>query len=449
MATQNEQNDFQRNSDFEEDDFVSPQKQTRRGNLKNLWDNPRTRTMILATGIIFIILIAIGYHNINKPKVSEKTGGEVAVSAPPQIDRVPGMSTNATLNRDIAQQNQSGSQQALKQGSSYLPELHGASEDVRTDPLLLNPNPAPAASTASVAKTPAPVQVQQTIQQPVAVVQQRAPLTQEQVQAIQQLEQQRQQIYDQQMNYYLGRLRDHRSMTQYQEFAYNGQKPKANTSSNSEQNGNKNTSNNSSMSVNGIASSSKSKAPALIQAGTVIPSVLITPADSDSPGPLLVDITTGPFRGGRALCTAQTSQDTMGIHCSRLSLPPSSNIPGAGHSFQIDAYLVNANYETNLATSVNHHYLRNIGLLAASAFVQGYGQAVSRSNTTVTTGPFGSTVAYGSLSNAQIAKTALGQVGQSVSQQLEQQSNVPTTVKVEPKHPGEGVPCGLLFMSDF
>lgn len=448
MASQN--NEEFRPSSLEEDDaeILSPNANRRR-NIKNLLSDGRSRSVIVFTAIVLVILFAIGYRALTKPKTSDRVGGDVSVSAPPTINRIPGSSNNLTLNRDIRDQNVEGSQSASQNGESYLPELHGNSDNTRTDPLLINPNPAPP---ASVIAPPTPVQVQPTPY--VAAPSQQAPLlTQQQQQELNDararaatLSQQRQQVFDQQMAFYLGKLRDNRSMIAQQEFNYTGQKKPIDKDKNdSNADGSSGSGGNS-----GDSSSVKVKPPALVQAGTIIPSVLITPANSDNPSPLLVDVTTGPFRGGRAICKAETHEETMAIHCTTLSLPSSSDIPGAGHSFKIDAYVVNDDYETNVATSVNHHYLHNIGLVAAAAFVQGYGQAVARSDSTVTTGPFGSTTtSYGQLSNSQINKAALGQVGQDVGQRIEAQGNRPTTVKAQPNHKGEGISVGLLFMSDF
>lgn len=441
MATK-DNDEFRPNSQFEEDDEHSGVSQSsRRKNLAGLVSNGRTRAILLFTGVLIIIVLAIGYHNLTKPKTSDRVGGDVNVNAPPQLNRVPGTSDNATLNKDISQQNIQQSLEAKKSGQSFLPELHGNNDTSRTDPLLIESAP-PAASTVT---TPSTVQVQSI---PVAPVVRQAPvLTPEQQQQLQQekmaaqaIAQERQAVFNQQMNFYLGRMRDNRQITTAQEFSYNGQKPKEVKST-----GELSATTASAAS----AATAIAKAPALIQAGTIIPSVLITPVNSDSPGPLLVDITSGPFRGGRALCEAQTQNDTVGVHCSRLSLPSTADIPGSGHSFQINAYVVNSDYQTNIATSVNHHTFKNLGWLAASAFVQGYGQAVARTNTTTTNGPFGSTTSYGQLSNSQINKTALGQVGMAISQNLQQRGNIPTTVRADPKYPGAGIPVGLLFMSDF
>jgi intracellular multiplication protein IcmE len=458
MATQDEFNPSQ-SDEYEEEGARQP---TRRKNLVGLWANGRTRFVLILTIIAFALLACVGIYLINRPNPSSRAGGTVDVAPPPKLTRNPGNSNDVTLNRQIEDANADRARQAAKAGETSLPELHGNSDPSRNDPLLVGPPPA-AASTA-----PAPVHVQAYV--PPAVTPVTPALTQQQQQDLanarqkaQQLSEERQRVFDSQMSFYLAKLRDNRSPAGFgkQEFDFVGQTPKTGAGSAggaaapgaAGQAGAGTAAGNagSVASTTGAtsASNNETKAPAIIQAGTIIPGLLITPLNSDSPGPAMVDITSGPFRGGRALCTAQTQEETIAVRCTRLSLPSTTDIPGAGRSFQIDAYLVDDKYQTNLATNVNHHYLHNIGLVAAAAFVQGYGQAVGRSNSSITTGPFGSTVAYGELSSSQINKTALGQVGQDVGQRLQQQATRPTTVKAVPRHEGEGIPVGLLFMSDF
>ena len=457
MATQDDFNPSQ-SDEYEEEGTRRPP--SRWQNVRGVWANGRSRMVVIATLIVLVLVFSIGFFMLTRPNPASRAGGTVDVAAPPKLTRDPGNSNDVTLNRQIQDANADRARQAAKNGETSLPELHGNSDPNRNDPLLVGPPPA-AASTA-----PAPVRVQAYV--PPAAPPVTPALTQQQQQDLanarqkaQQLAEERQRVFDSQMNFYLAKLRDNRSPAGFgkQEFDYVGQTPKTGAGSASGaaapgaagQAGATGPAAGSVASTTGAASGSNNdtKAPAIIQAGTIIPGLLITPLNSDSPGPAMVDITSGPFRGGRALCTAQTQEETIAVRCTRLSLPSTTDIPGAGRSFQIDAYLVDEKYQTNLATNVNHHYLHNIGLVAAAAFVQGYGQAVGRSNSSITTGPFGSTVAYGELSSSQINKTALGQVGQDVGQRLQQQATRPTTVKAVPRHEGEGIAVGLLFMSDF
>ena len=104
-----------------------------------------------------------------------------------------------------------------------------------------------------------------------------------------------------------------------------------------------------------------------------------------------------------------------------------------------------------LATSVNHHYLLKYGLLAAAEFVSGYGQAVAQQGTTTVVSPLGgATVTNPGLSNSQIAKAALGQVGSHIGSEIQSESSqMRPTIKVQGAHGEGGIPIGLLFTSDF
>jgi intracellular multiplication protein IcmE len=124
------------------------------------------------------------------------------------------------------------------------------------------------------------------------------------------------------------------------------------------------------------------------------------------------------------------------------------SMPGHNRSFSVSAYAINEGLGTGLATDVNNHYWRRYGLLLAAGFVKGYGQAIRLSGTQTTVTDGGGVIVTQDLNDSKIAKVALGEAGTSVASEIEQASSIRPTVKVENKD-GNGVPIGLLFMSDF
>lgn len=182
-----------------------------------------------------------------------------------------------------------------------------------------------------------------------------------------------------------------------------------------------------------------------VQAGTVVPAELLTPINSDHPGPVLAQIISGPLAGSRVMGSFLTSNNRVVVTFTTIA------IPGSSKSYTIRALAVNAaTASTALATNVNNHYLEKYGLMLASSFVSGYGQAVANQGAVVTVSPLGGyTVANQGLNSHQILMSALGNVGTQVGDVA--QANAETikpTVRVAGRHGGP-YPVGLLFMQDF
>jgi type IV secretory pathway VirB10-like protein len=98
-----------------------------------------------------------------------------------------------------------------------------------------------------------------------------------------------------------------------------------------------------------------------------------------------------------------------------------------------------------MVSDVDNHYFKRYGLLLAGSLLSGYGQAMARANTTVVTGPFGTTTTQGALSNKQVNAAALGKVGTTFSEDLLEQSKTKPTIHLDCNG---GCPVGLLFMTD-
>lgn len=185
--------------------------------------------------------------------------------------------------------------------------------------------------------------------------------------------------------------------------------------------------------------SEQSQGAVLVRAGTIIPGVLITALNSDTPGPVLADIVSGKFKGARLIGTMNSSSEGIVIQFTKMSMK------GQSKTFSINAYAVDPNTTgTYVASNVNNHYFQRYFLGLAAAFIDGYGEAVQNQNTTTSVGALGTVVqTQGQLNNAQISKSALGKVGQKLGQELDQDSSRNPTVTVN-----SGVPLGILFMSD-
>ena len=183
----------------------------------------------------------------------------------------------------------------------------------------------------------------------------------------------------------------------------------------------------------------------VVKAGTIYFGVMDTALNSDQPGtPVLATIVSGPYNGAKLMGTFQRETDRLVIQFNHMSMPQWAN------TLTINAYAVDANTANNaLATSVNHHYLLRYGMLFASAFLEGFGNAYQSFTYACPPGTASCNIVNSNgLQNNQVTFTTasyqgLGQLGTNLGQAAQSVYNTPPTVKV-----AQGTGIGVLFMSD-
>lgn len=178
----------------------------------------------------------------------------------------------------------------------------------------------------------------------------------------------------------------------------------------------------------------------LVRAGTMIPAVMITGLNSDTPGPVLAQIVSGPLKGAKVIGEMRSNDKNIVVQFNKLS------IKGHNKTYNISAVAVDPNTtSTALATDVNNHYFQRYVLGLAAEFVSGYGEAVQNKGTTTTVGPMGNvTQTKGDLNHSEIAESAFGKVGQKLGREIERDTNRRPTVTVD-----SGTPLALMFLNDF
>ena len=97
-----------------------------------------------------------------------------------------------------------------------------------------------------------------------------------------------------------------------------------------------------------------------------------------------------------------------------------------------------------LATGVDHHYLERWGSLLAASFMEGYGNAIRNGNRITSVGPLGNVVSVpkDGLSHGEIAREALGTVGQRMGGAVAESFGRPNTITVAP-----GTGLGVLIVA--
>ena len=191
---------------------------------------------------------------------------------------------------------------------------------------------------------------------------------------------------------------------------------------------------NAATNTNPAANQAVKKPKPLITAGTIAYAQTLNEANSDVPGPILVEVASGPLAGGRAIGTLQVADEKLVLQFSR--------IVKDGEEYSVQAYAVDpATTLTAIATDVDHHYFTRVFLPAAATFIESFAEAATREDTTtVISNGTVVTDSQSKLDPTEQLYEALNEAGQKVSTFVDQGSQRPITVKV-----AIGTRIGLLF----
>jgi len=188
--------------------------------------------------------------------------------------------------------------------------------------------------------------------------------------------------------------------------------------------------------VNNTNNQVQAETKSLVAAGTVNYMQLLIEANSDIPGPILAQILSGPFTGGRAIGAFQVVNDYIVMTFSSISYK--------GKEYSVQALALDPNTTLGgMATEVDHRYFTRILLPAAGAFVSTFGNALAETDSKTT-------VNNGSVVQDQVAKgmkealyDGIGSIGETVSEFFKSEANkTKTLVRV-----AVGTPMGLFFLS--
>ncbi len=158
--------------------------------------------------------------------------------------------------------------------------------------------------------------------------------------------------------------------------------------------------------------------------------------NSDSGGPVVAEITSGPLLGDRVKGTAQKHEDRLTVTLNELTLQDGRTVP-------VNAMLMAPDSkETAVASSVDHHYVPRIVLPTLAAGIQGLGQALALSGSSVFSGPYGASQNYNTFNGGQLAGIAAGTAAAQANQVLQQQTPKQSTVNLAAE-----VDVGIMFLA--
>ena len=383
----------------------------------------KSRLIMVIMGGLVLLLLVFGVVSLMSKSKPSTDGG--AVPAAPNVKSIPGASGQDQAYKDLTEkENEARSGQTGTVLPVLTPEDNNNANDPFVDSGPVTPVVPPVETPQNVTpvQTPPPVEQAPVYEQPQPVsIAPAAPThSPEQYASMQTALQSYLQAWQV-------------SPSPAQEFNFNGQEPKPAPEAAVAVGGN-----GGAMSGSVSGASSSERGPSFVRTGTVIPAMMLGSLNSDAPGPVVAQISTGPLAGARLIGTFQSTGKKLLINFTTLSRP------GMG-TYSINAVAVDDNFSTGMATDVNNHSFKRFVLPTLAAFIQGYGQAFSRSGSTVVIGPGGSTITQEALTADQARKAALGEAGSVLTDNLLTNADVEPTVKLDC---GGGCPVSLLFLSD-
>lgn len=406
-------------------------------NIKGLMKNKASRVVVILTfGVITAALI---YSNMTTSnQASRPKDLQATVEAPnmPAISATPGTSDNPLHNEKIRELNKANAVEAANTGNSAVPRLSNQAGGPEKDPFDLMQkkdgnnkpsDPTIPSPTATKAAASLPVVASPVPQPPVAPMPKSTQLRED----------------ERDMRATMAALLNSwNPAPQRIEIDYVGTK-------NVNQNGPGVAS--TQFATGNVAAPTAVADPAssaakkvAIKAGSILHAVIITAVNSDEPGPVLAQITTGPYAGGRLIGKFELPKDAQKMVLTFTTL----SMQNADKSYELTAYAVDPETaRTALGSDVDHHYLARYGAFTAAAFLKGYSQALGQQGSTQTIsvggGGVSSTTTHPVMNNKNLAISALGTVGAEVATNLKGDLKRPPTVTLNP-----GTEIGLLVLKD-
>ena len=398
---------------------MSPDDKIKKDNALGLFKNPSTRPVVLMTGAILVGAIVLGAMTLGKTADEVQTGAQV--DKIDSVQHVPGASSDTAHNDLQRQENERRAAEAARLGRTNMPVITGdtsvnsplvvpalnqppAQQPPQTEPPPYNPQgtPAPVTQTRAPEVPVAPAAASKTMNDQIAA--------------------------------YLSLWGPRQN--EFQEYKYNGSRDI--TAERAPSGVNQQVGPQTPL----VSTASEESKIRYVRAGTMIPAVLIIPLNSDSPGPVLAQVSSGPLAGARLIGQMQKNGDSIMVAFTTITKP------GWPDTYSVSAMGLDLKSSSALASDVNHHYFQRYAGMLVGTYLSGYGQAMRQTGNSTVITPGGIIVDNPTLSTKQIQRSAAGNVLNGVGSEIKGRSNRETTIKVQGKN-GQPYPIKILFMSNF
>lgn len=178
----------------------------------------------------------------------------------------------------------------------------------------------------------------------------------------------------------------------------------------------------------------------IVPAGSVYYAQMLMEANSDIPGPIMAQVLTGPFAGGRAIGTFETYRDHLAIRFKTVAI--------RNRQFTVDILALDPDTTLGgVVTEVDPRYFSRVLMPAAAAFIKAYGETLSEpASTTTVTGGTGTSVTTNEQEendSRDAMYAGIGEAADRVGRYVDEEaSSIKRLVRV-----AVGTPIGLFFVS--
>ncbi len=172
-----------------------------------------------------------------------------------------------------------------------------------------------------------------------------------------------------------------------------------------------------------------------MKVGDILTAINRVTLDSDAPGPAMVEVVQGPYKGARVIGSFRR----LGEH---LMLAFSQLVTREGQIIPLEACAIDPETDrTAVRSAVDRHGLSRWGGLVAASFLEGFGDAVSRAGTRSYTSIYGSGLSVPGYSPGDEAWIAAGKVGERAAGVFEKNFTMAPTVTLD-----SGTLMGVLIL---
>ena len=184
-----------------------------------------------------------------------------------------------------------------------------------------------------------------------------------------------------------------------------------------------------------------------IAAGTMLYAVMDVGANSDQAGtPVMARVLSGEFAGAVFIGGFQRMDEKLVLQFNKMVWDDpdrKKNRDGKKQTYSVTGYAIDPDkFTPGVASDVNTHFWERWGGLAVASFLEGFGEAKSRSGTTYYYGNDNNPGQFQNNYNlSDEAWIAGGKIGQRMATQIEGNFNRPPTVSIHP-----GTPIGILVL---
>lgn len=181
--------------------------------------------------------------------------------------------------------------------------------------------------------------------------------------------------------------------------------------------------------------------PPRLKPGDILYALNRITLDSDAPGPAMVEVLDDgirgtPYKGAKVIGSFKRMNGHLTLEFSTMAMPN-------GAIYSIKGFAIDPKTDrTAVRTSVNNHTIEKWVAFAASAFLSGWGEAVSRSGTSSYSNMYGGGYSAPNYDLKEQMIIASGKVGDKASGILERRFDIPPTVTLK-----SGTEMGVIIIS--